>query len=144
MSDRVVAFLAGMACAAAIVGGVEQARIRWRDAEIFDLSADVEDLRDRLLRASDDAAAAERAAGIELDEARDECARDIAGTVAAFKDACNGGFAELVGSYNRLVDLYNSTRGACIDILGPARRISHIDLPPGVEDGLGVTEEVTP
>lgn len=77
ISDKAVSFLAGVACAAAIVGGIEQARIRWRDAEIYDLRADVADLEDRLLRVIEDCNAASAAAEFELDASHDECAEAL-------------------------------------------------------------------
>jgi len=132
MSDRAVAFLAGMACAAAIVGGIEQARIQWRDAEIYDLRAAVADLEDRLIAVSADCAALSKAAQIELDAAHDECAEAV-DAVAVYVDAqCNGRYVDLVTSYNRLVDRYNE--------LGAARRISHIALPGDKYDGISVED----
>lgn len=133
MSDRAVSFLAGLACAAAIVGGVEQARIRWRDAEIYDLRADVADLQDRLIAVSADCAALSKAAQIELDAAHDECAEVLDSVVQYMDGQCNGRYVDLVNSYNGLVDRYNA--------LGAARRISHIALPDDKYDGLGVSVE---
>lgn len=133
MSDRIVCFLAGLAVAAALVGAVEQARIRWRDAEIFDLRADVEDLEDRLQRAREDCAAAARGAEEELGAAHDDCAAAL-NALAVYKDEqCNGRFPDLVNAYNGLVDRYNA--------LGKARRIAHIVLPPGEPGGLTVEPE---
>lgn len=133
MSDRAVSFLAGLACAAAIVGGVEQARIRWRDAEIYDLRADVMDLEDRLRLVVEDCNAASVAAEIELDASHDECAEVLDGVVQYMDGQCNGRYVDLVNSYNGLVDRYNA--------LGAARRISHIALPDDRYDGLGVSVE---
>lgn len=132
MSDRVASFLAGMACAAAIVGGVEQARIRWRDAEIYDLRADVANLEDRLLRVLEDCHAASAAAESELDAAHDECAEALDGVVQYMDGQCNGRYVDLVNSYNGLVDRYNA--------LGAARRISHIALPDDKYDGISVED----
>lgn len=133
MSDRWVCFLAGLAVAAAMVGAVEQARIRWRDAEIFDLRADVADLEDRLQRAREDCAAAAHGAEEELGAAHDECAEAL-NALAAYKDEqCNGRVPDLVNAYNGLVDRYNA--------LGKARRIAHIALPPGEHGGLTVEPE---
>lgn len=132
MSDRAVAFLAGMACAAAIVGGIEQARIQWRDAEIYDLRADVADLQDRLIAVSADCAALQKAAQMELDAAHDECAEAV-DAVAVYVDAqCNGRYVDLVMSYNRLVDRYNELR--------QARHIAHIALPGDKYDGISVED----
>lgn len=133
MSDKTVSFLAGVACAAAIVGGVEQARIRWRDAEIFDLRADVADLEDRLIAVSADCAALSKAAQMELDAAHDECAEVLDGVVLYMDTQCNGRYVDLVNSYNGLVDRYNA--------LGAARHIAHIALPDDKYDGLGVSVE---
>lgn len=132
MSDKTVSFLAGLACAAAIVGGVEQARIRWRDAEIYDLRADVADLQDRLIAVSADCAALSKAAQIELDASHDECAEVLDGVVLYMDGQCNGRYVDLVNSYNGLVDRYNA--------LGAARRISHIALPDDKYDGISVED----
>lgn len=132
-SDCTIAFLAGAACAAALVGGVEQARIRWRDAEIFDLRADVLDLEDRLQRTREDCAAAARAAEEELGAAHDECAEAVDAVAVYVDGQCNGRYVDLVTSYNRLVDRYNG--------LGQARHIAHIALPGDEYDGLGVSVE---
>lgn len=133
MSDRAIAFLAGMACAAAIVGGVEQARIQWRDAEIYDLRADVADLEDRLRLVLEDCAAASVAAQSELEAAHDECAEALDGVVLYMDAQCNGRYVDIVTSYNRLVDRYNALR--------QARHIAHIALPGDEYDGLGVSVE---
>lgn len=133
MSDRAIAFLAGAACAAAIVGGIEQARIQWRDAEIYDLRADVMDLEDRLRLVLEDCAAASVAAESELDAAHDECAEVLDGVVQYMDAQCNGRYVDLVNSYNGLVDRYNGLR--------QARHIAHIALPGDEYDGLGVSVE---
>lgn len=133
MSDRAIAFLAGMACAAALVGGIEQARIRWRDAEIYDLRADVADLQDRLIAVSADCAALSKAAQMELDASHDECAEVLDGVVQYMDTQCNGRYVDLVNSYNGLVDRYNGLR--------QARHIAHIALPGDEYDGLGVSVE---
>lgn len=132
ISDRTVAFLAGMACAAAIVGGIEQARIQWRDAEIFDLRADVADLEDRLRLVVEDCNAASIAAEHELGDAHDECATILDGVVQYMEGQCNGRYVDLVNSYNSLVDRYNALKAA--------RRIYHIALPGDQYDGLAVED----
>lgn len=131
-TDRTLAFLLGAACAAAVVGGIEQARIQWRDAEIFDLRADVADLQNRLIAVSADCAALSKAAQMELDAAHDECA-EVVDAVAVYIDSqCNGRYVDLVNSYNGLVDRYNRLR--------QARYIAHIALPGDEYDGISVED----
>lgn len=133
INDQTVAFLAGMACAAAIVGGIEQARIHWRDAEIYDLRADVADLEDRLRLVVEDCNAASIAAEHELGDAHDECAEVLDNVVQYMDGQCNGRYVDLINAYNGLVDRYNALKAA--------RRIYHIGLPGDEYDGLGISVE---
>lgn len=133
LTDRIVYFCLGVVFSAALVGGVEQARIQWRDAEIYDLRADVASLEDRILRLIEDCAAVSAAAESELEAAHDECA-EVVDAVAVYVDGqCNGRYVDLINAYNGLVDRYNE--------LGAARRIYHIGLPGDKYDGLGVSVE---
>ena len=131
-ADRIIPFFLGAAFSAALVGGVEQARIQWRDAEIYDLRADVASLEDRILRLLEDCAAVSKAAELELEAAHDECAEAVDAVAVYMEGQCNGRYVDLVTSYNRLVDRFNGLR--------QARRIAHIALPDDKYDGISVED----